>query len=75
MPFVVLAVGVPVPDAPSHLSSSTHAPGALEQMCRSPPHTHLGFTDSPGMPDTSPLGGPAWEIALNHQGLNIKSPV
>ena len=31
---------------------------------------HLGFTDSPAMPDASPLGGPVWEIALNHQGLD-----
>lgn len=76
MPFIVLAVGVPMPDAPiSHLSSSTHAPGALEQICRSPSQTHLGVTDSPAMPDTSLLGSQAWEMALNHQGLDIKSPV
>lgn len=74
MPFIVLAGGVPVPDAPSHLSSPTHAPGALEQICRFSSHTHTCSTPQVRrLPcyvyDTSPLGGLAWETALNHSGV------
>lgn len=78
MSFTVLAGGAPMPDVPSHLSSSTLAPGALEQICRSPSHTYTQHTlrsqKPPVMPDTSPLGGPVWKMALNHQGFDIKSP-
>lgn len=55
-------------------NSSTQAPGALEQIYRSVSHIqHTSDSQTPpAMPDTSPLGGPAWEIALNNQGLDIK---
>ena len=57
---------------PVRSSSSTHAPRCSGTHPSRTHAAHLGFTDSPDMPDTSPLGGPVWEIALNHQGLDIE---